>query len=82
MSKSWRPTKRQVEIVAECAIARIDTARTAKLLGIDEPMFVSWAQRLAAAAAVEERREAAFLARSRGVAHERAEASVFGGRLP
>jgi hypothetical protein len=59
----WRPSKRQLEVIAECAIARIDTARTAKLLGIDETMFAAWTKRLAAAVAEEERREAAFLAR-------------------
>jgi hypothetical protein len=82
MSKTWRPSKRQLEVLAECSIARMDTARTARLLGIDEPVFVAWSKRLAAAAAEEERREAEFCARPRGVAHELAEASVFGGRLP
>jgi hypothetical protein len=49
----WRPSKRQLEVIAECAIARIDTARTAKLLGVDEPMFAAWTKRLAAGARLE-----------------------------
>jgi hypothetical protein len=78
----WRPSKRQLEVLAECAIARIDTARTAKLLGVDETMFVAWTKRLAAASAEEEYREAAFLARARGAPHEPAEISAFGGGAP
>jgi hypothetical protein len=58
----WRPSKRQLEVIAECAIARIDTARTAKLLGIDETVFVSWSKRLAAGAAWEQQHVAALLA--------------------
>jgi hypothetical protein len=79
---AWRPSKRQLEVLAECSIARLDTARTARLLGIDEPVFVAWAKRLAEASAEEERAMAAFLARPRGVARELAEASAFGGGLP
>jgi hypothetical protein len=57
----WRPSKRQLDVIAECAIARLDTARTARVLGVDETMFAAWSKRLAAAAAEEERREAEFL---------------------
>jgi hypothetical protein len=71
----WRPTKRQVETIAECAIARLDAARTARLLGVSEPTFMAWTKRLALAVAEEERREAEFLARP-------AEASAFGGGAP
>jgi hypothetical protein len=77
----WRPSKRQLEVIAECAIARIDTARTAKLLGIDETMFVAWSKRLATASAEEERREAEFMVR-RYDPPDLAEASAFGGGLP
>jgi hypothetical protein len=59
----WRPSKRQLETLADCVAARLDTARTARLLGVSEPVFVSWTKRLAAAVAEEERREAEFLAR-------------------
>jgi hypothetical protein len=82
MSNSWRPSKRQLEVIAECAIARLDTARTARLLGIDETMFAAWTKRLAAAVAEEERREAAFFARPRGKEQELAEAFALGGGLP
>jgi DNA-binding transcriptional regulator YdaS (Cro superfamily) len=78
----WRPSKRQLETLAECACARLDTARTARLLGVSEPVFVAWVKRLAAASAEEERAIAAFPARPRRVAHELAEASAFGGGLP
>jgi hypothetical protein len=50
-------------MLADCAVARLDVARTARLLGVDETVFAAWLARLAAAAAEEERREAAFLAR-------------------
>jgi hypothetical protein len=79
---SWRPSKRQVEVIADCVAARLDTARTARLLGIDEPVFAAWVKRLAAAVAEEGRREAEFLARPRGEAHELAEASALWGGLP
>jgi hypothetical protein len=72
----WRPSKRQLEVIAECSIARLDTARTARLLGVDETVFVAWSKRLAEAVAEEERREAEFLARPRGEAHELAETSA------
>jgi hypothetical protein len=62
-SDAWRPTKRQLEVIAECSIARLDTARTARVLGVDETVFVAWSKRLAEASAEEERREAVFLAR-------------------
>jgi hypothetical protein len=78
----WRPSKRQLETLADCVAARLDTARTARVLGVSEPAFVAWTKRLEAGIAEAQRREAAFLARPRGVAHELAEASVFGGRLP
>jgi hypothetical protein len=78
----WRPTKRQLETLADCVAARLDTARTARLLGVSETMFVAWTRRLAAASAEEERAMAAFLARPRAVAHELAEASALGGGLP
>jgi hypothetical protein len=78
----WRPSKRQLETLADCVAALLDTARTAALLGVDETMFVAWTKRLASAAAEEERLLAAFLARPRGVAHELAEISALGGRLP
>jgi hypothetical protein len=57
----WRPSKRQVELLADCVAAGLDTARTARVLGVDETMFVTWTKRLAAAVAEEERREAEFL---------------------
>jgi hypothetical protein len=75
----WRPSKRQLEMLAECSIARLPAARTARLLGVSEPVFAAWTKRLAAAAAEEERLLAEFLARPRGKAHELAEASAFGG---
>jgi hypothetical protein len=68
----WRPSKRQLETLADCA--GLDTARTAKLLGVSEPTFMAWTKRLAAAVA-EEEREAAFFARP-------PETSAFGGGLP
>jgi hypothetical protein len=77
----WRPSKRQLETLADCACAGLDTARTARLLGVSEPVFAAWTKRLAAAAAEEARREAAFLARPRGDARELAEASALGGGL-
>jgi hypothetical protein len=79
---AWRPSKRQLETIAECAAARIDAARTARLLGVSEPTFMAWTKRLAAGVAEEERLVAAFLARPRGEAHELAEFSAFGGGLP
>jgi hypothetical protein len=79
---AWRPSKRQLEVLAECATAGLDTARTARLLGVSEAVFVAWSKRLAEASAEEERAMAAFLARPRGVAHELAEISGLGGRLP
>jgi hypothetical protein len=79
---SWRPSKRQLETLADCVAARLDAARTARLLGVDETMFIAWTKRLALAVAEEERAMAAFLARPRGVAHELIEISAFGGRLP
>jgi hypothetical protein len=79
---AWRPSKRQLEVLAECSIARLDTARTARLLGVSEPVFAAWTKRLAAAVAEEELREAEFLARPRGEAHELAGTSALGGRLP
>jgi hypothetical protein len=63
----WRPTKRQLETLADCVAARLDTARTARVLGVSEPAFVAWTKRLAAASAEEELREAEFCARPRGV---------------
>jgi hypothetical protein len=74
------PTKRQPETLADCVAARLDTAKTARVLGVDETLFVSWTKRLALAVAEEERREAAFFARPRGEAHELA--SALGGGLP
>jgi hypothetical protein len=59
----WRPSKRQLEVLADCAAARLDTARTARLLGVSEPVFAAWTKRLAEASAEEERREAEFMAR-------------------
>jgi hypothetical protein len=78
----WRPSKCQLEVIAECSIARLDTARTARLLGVDETVFVAWSKRLAEAVAEEERAMAAFLARPRSDARELAEASALGGGLP
>jgi hypothetical protein len=52
------------------------------VLGVDETMFVDWAKRLAAGVAEEERREAAFLGRPRGEAHELAGTSALGGWPP
>jgi hypothetical protein len=46
------------------------------VLGVDETMFVAWTKRLAAGVAEEERREAAFLARPRSIAHDLAEISA------
>jgi hypothetical protein len=66
---AWRPSKRQLETLADCVAARLDTARVAQLLGVDETMFVVWLARLAAAAAEEEWREAEFLARPCYIAH-------------
>jgi hypothetical protein len=77
----WRPSKRQLETLAECACARLDTARTARLLGVSEPVFVAWSKKLAEASAEEARREAEFMAR-RYDPPELAEASAFGGGLP
>jgi len=57
----WRPSKRQLEVLADCAAARLDTARTARLLGVSEPVFAAWTKRLAAASAEEERRKPRFL---------------------
>jgi hypothetical protein len=82
MSKSWRPSKRQLETLADCAAARLDTARTARVLGVDETVFAAWARRLSAAAAEEQRREAEFLARPRGEARELAGTSAPWGGLP
>jgi hypothetical protein len=79
---AWRPTKRQLEVIAECSIARLDTARTASILGIDEATFLAWTKRLALAVAEEERAMAAFVARPGRVAHEPAEISAFRGGLP
>jgi hypothetical protein len=70
----WRPSKQQLETLAECSIARLDTARTARLLGVSEPVFVAWTKRLAAAVVEEERAMAAFLARPRSETHKLAEA--------
>jgi hypothetical protein len=56
----WRPSKRQLETLADCACAGLDAARTARLLGVSEPTFMAWTKRLAAASAEEERREAEF----------------------
>jgi hypothetical protein len=81
-SDVWRPSKRQLEALADCVAARLDRARTARVLGVDEPAFIAWTKRLAAAVAEEERREAEFLARPRGDAHELAEASALWGGLP
>jgi hypothetical protein len=50
-SDYWRPSKRQLEVLAECSIARLDTARTAQLLGVSEEVFAAWTKRLAAAVA-------------------------------
>ena len=77
---AWRPSKRQVETIAECTAAGLDAARTAALLGVSEPAFVAWTKRLALAVAEEERREAAFFARPRGKEQELAEAFALGGR--
>jgi hypothetical protein len=53
MTNSWRPSKRQLETLADCICARLDTTRTARVLGIDEPAFVAWTRRLAAGARLE-----------------------------
>jgi hypothetical protein len=74
-SDAWRPSKRQLETLADCVAARLGTARTARVLGIDETVFVAWSERLAEASAEEERREAAFFARP-------PETSAFVGGLP
>jgi hypothetical protein len=50
----WRPSKRQLEVLADCACAGLDAARTAALLGIDEPTFAAWARRLAAGARLDD----------------------------
>jgi hypothetical protein len=76
----WRPSKRQLEVLADCACAGLDTARTARVLGVDETVFVAWSKRLAAAVAEEERREAEFLAR-RYDPPDLAEASAFSANL-
>jgi hypothetical protein len=49
----WRPSKRQLETLADCVAARLDTARTARVLGVSEPAFVAWTKRLAAGARLE-----------------------------
>jgi hypothetical protein len=76
-----RPSKRQLETLADCAAARLDTARTARVLGVDETMFAAWTKRLTTASAEEARREAEFMAR-RYDPPELAEPSALGGRLP
>jgi hypothetical protein len=82
MSTAWRPSKRQLETLAECSAARLDTARTASLLGISEPVFLAWTKRLAAGAVEGERiLMAEFLAWKSGIAHELAKASALGGGL-
>jgi hypothetical protein len=68
-------------VLADCAAARLDTARTARLLGVSEPVFAAWTKRLAEASAEEERAMAAFLARPReeeaaGTHHRSASASI------
>jgi hypothetical protein len=50
---AWRPSKRQLETLADCVAAGFDTARVAMLLGIDEATFIAWTKRLAAGAAYE-----------------------------
>jgi hypothetical protein len=32
----WRPSKRQLEALADCVAAGLDTARTARVLGVSE----------------------------------------------
>jgi hypothetical protein len=58
----WRPSKRQLETLADCVAARLDTAQTAALLGVDETMFLAWTKRLAAGAAWEQQHASALLA--------------------
>jgi hypothetical protein len=70
---SWRPSKQQIALLADCACAGLDTARTARILGVSEPTFMAWTKRLAAGTAEEQRREAEFMAR-RYDPHELAEA--------
>jgi hypothetical protein len=60
----WRPSPQQIELLADCACAGLDAARTARLLGVDEAVFVAWTKRLGAAAAQGERMlEQEFLAK-------------------
>lgn len=58
----WRPSKRQLETLADCVAARLNTARTVRLLGIDEPTFMAWTKRLAKGAVFEQRMVAEFMA--------------------
>jgi hypothetical protein len=63
MSESWRPSKRQLELLADCACAGLDASRTAALLGVSALTFLAWTKRLSMASAEEERREAEEIAR-------------------
>jgi hypothetical protein len=45
---NWTPTKPQLELLAEHAIARTPPAKVAAILGIDEATFEAWSARLAA----------------------------------
>jgi hypothetical protein len=59
---TWKPSRRQLEVLADCMCAGLDTTRTARQLGVDEAEFVAWAKRMAAGIAEVKRREAALQA--------------------
>jgi hypothetical protein len=60
---AWKPTKQQIALLADCATARLDTAKTSALLGIDEVVLIAWRKRLEAGAIWEQRMEAEEIAR-------------------
>jgi len=53
---NWKPTTRQLETLAELAIARAPVAVMAAALGLTPEAFVAWRRRSLAAARAEEER--------------------------
>jgi len=57
MAVNWRPTKSELEMIADMATARLPNERIAATLGVDLEAFVIWALRAARAVEQEPERQ-------------------------
>ena len=61
---SWKPSIKQLEVIAEMATARLPSHKIAKMLGVDFEVFLAWGLRAASAVEQEPERQPVVISKT------------------